>query len=240
MVFAMKAKRTIGTGSESVYVYYFASERRGDSWPCKIGRAKGDPIKRIRTQQASMQERPVVALVMRTSDSDTLESLIHSSLNRAPSFGREWFITSPAEVEQIFQGKLTSLVSIGLRIKSLRRSRGFTQKELADKACLLPKSISSIENDGEYLFSTLTKVLDALDVELVMKSKTGTSPQSRRAGESRSFCRTLPGVAVAVSDRSSAPRSRPSSKGMLKRGNLGDSSTREISWIEYRDVSMMP
>lgn len=171
----MEARRTIGNGKESVYVYYFPSQKAGHSWPCKIGRAKGDPIKRIRTQQASMQERPVVALVIRTPDSGVLESLIHSSLERALSFGKEWFITNPTEVEQIFGGQLRSVASIGLRIRSLRRSKGLTQKELADRAGLLPKSISSIENDGEFLFSTLARVLDALEVELVIGNKRRTS-----------------------------------------------------------------
>jgi DNA-binding XRE family transcriptional regulator len=122
-------------------------------------------------QQASMQEQPIVALVIKTADSGVLESLIHSSLKKASSFGREWFVTNPTEVEKIFYGQSTSFVSIGSRIRSLRRSKRLTQRDLADRAGLLPKSISSIENDGEFLLSTLSKVLDTLDVELVLRKK---------------------------------------------------------------------
>lgn len=184
----VKARRTIGSGSESVYVYYFPSQEADSSWPCKIGRAKGDPIKRIRMQQASMQEQPIVALVIKTNDSGALESLIHSSLKKASSFGREWFVTSPTEVEQIFDGQLSPLVSVGLRIRSLRRSRCLTQKDLADRAGLLPKSISSIENDGEYLFSTLAKVLDALDVDLIIRKKHPTPDCPLSADQRKRSC----------------------------------------------------
>ena len=123
-----------------------------------------------------MQEEPIVALVIKTANSSVLEALIHSSLRKASSFGREWFVTNPIEVEKVVNGRSNSVVSVGLRVRSLRRLRRLTQKDLADRSGLLPKSVSSIENDREFLFSTLSKVLDALDVEFVLQSRAVNQP----------------------------------------------------------------
>lgn len=105
-----RPKRTVGDGSQSVYLYYFPSYRElatlkaEERWPCKIGRSVVDPLVRIMSQgTTALPERPCVELMMLTSDSLALESTIHGLLalrgHRLDSSpGSEWFRTSPDEV----------------------------------------------------------------------------------------------------------------------------------------------
>lgn len=103
-----------GTGSGSVYVYYFPSYRllaefrRDERWPVKIGMTTlGDAKIRISDQQGTaMPERPVVAYVRRSNAPFKLERLVHAvlfcrgrQLDDAP--GSEWFSSSPEEVKSI-------------------------------------------------------------------------------------------------------------------------------------------
>jgi len=103
-----------GTGSGSVYVYYFpsyrllAEYRRDERWPVKVGMtALGDAKIRISDQQGTaMPERPVVAYVRRSNTPLRLERLVHAvlfyrgrQLDDAP--GSEWFSASPEEVKSI-------------------------------------------------------------------------------------------------------------------------------------------
>lgn len=103
-----------GTGSGSVYVYYFPSYRllaefrRDERWPVKVGMAAlGDAKIRITDQQrTAMPERPVVAYVRRSNTPLKLERLVHAvlfcrgrQLDDAP--GSEWFSSSPEEVKSI-------------------------------------------------------------------------------------------------------------------------------------------
>lgn len=55
----------------------------------------------------------------------------------------------------------------GKRLKELRKSRGYTQQALAEKAEIDEKHLSRVEN-GKYFpsFATLNKLLTALDVTL--------------------------------------------------------------------------
>ena len=104
------AELSLGTGSGAIYVYYLPTYRRhaqqlGESvWPCKIGRTDRDPLERILAQAATaLPERPVVALVLRTSLPVAWEAALHGvltirGLKIKDSPGSEWFLTSPEEV----------------------------------------------------------------------------------------------------------------------------------------------
>jgi len=110
-----KADSIIGTGQNSVYVYYYDTYRKfAESygkrfWECKIGRTDKEPLQRIFSQAGTCYpELPHIALIIKCERSSQLESALHSVLkfrNRwienAP--GTEWFITSPEEVESIYQ-----------------------------------------------------------------------------------------------------------------------------------------
>jgi hypothetical protein len=103
-----------GTGSGSVYVYYFPSYkllaefRRDERWPVKVGMtALGDAKIRISDQQGTaMPEQPAVAYVRRSNTPLKLERLVHAvlfyrglQLDNAP--GSEWFNSTPEEVKAI-------------------------------------------------------------------------------------------------------------------------------------------
>ncbi len=107
-------KKTIGSGSGSVYLYYYPNYRRfaesqGETtWACKIGRTEGDPAIRIKEQTTGMPEVAEWALEIRTDKSKLLENIIQSILDylgtkKPDAPGTEWFITSPSEVEHIYQ-----------------------------------------------------------------------------------------------------------------------------------------
>ena len=104
----------IGSGSESVYLYYFPTYRRyaeslGDpQWPCNIGRTEGYVAYRIRDQIGDqLPEKPQLALILRTNDCRWLEAKIHTALKREgkqieDAIGEEWFMTAPNEVKSIY------------------------------------------------------------------------------------------------------------------------------------------
>jgi hypothetical protein len=106
-------ERTLGQGSGAVYVYYLptyrqlAEHRKEDLWPCKVGRTERDPLTRVLAQAATaLPERPVIALVVYTAEPQALESALHGILivrgrQVTSSPGSEWFLTSPAEVEEL-------------------------------------------------------------------------------------------------------------------------------------------
>lgn len=105
----------IGSGNTAVYVYYFDSYRElatlkgNESWECKIGRTDVDPIGRIIGQAGtSYPELPHIALIIYCDDSSLLEKALHNILklkNRwlENSPGKEWYITSPNEIEEIYK-----------------------------------------------------------------------------------------------------------------------------------------
>jgi len=106
--------KCIGCGNNSVYVYYYDSykelaELKGESiWQCKIGRTDVNPLQRIVSQVGTCYpELPHIALVINCNDSAALESALHSILkykhrhiSNAP--GKEWYSTSPSEIEEIY------------------------------------------------------------------------------------------------------------------------------------------
>ena len=111
---AFSAERTIGSGAEGVYVYYLpayrllAEAQAADRWPCKIGLTRGDVAARVLGQVATaLPEVPIIGLEIRTPRARDLEAAIQATLglggHRVEMVpGKEWFATSPSEVESIY------------------------------------------------------------------------------------------------------------------------------------------
>ena len=111
---ALVADEVLGTGDNSVYVYYYdvykklASIEGENSWACKIGRTDRDPIQRVIGQAGTCYpELPHVALIICCDDSSALESAFHSVLKYQNKWlkdapGTEWFLTSPKEIKEIY------------------------------------------------------------------------------------------------------------------------------------------
>lgn len=107
-------EKELGKGKKSVYLYYYnaykelARIKGMHSWECKIGRTDVEPIQRIMGQAGTCYpELPHIALVMYCDDSSQLELAIHSILkvqkkNITSAPGKEWFITSPQEIEEMY------------------------------------------------------------------------------------------------------------------------------------------
>ena len=107
-------EKAIGSGKSSVYLYYYpqyreSSESKGEKvWECKIGRTiHGEADGRIRGQATGLPESPKIGLHIKTDKEVKIERIIHDILEvrgkhieEAP--GREWFLTSPSEVEEIY------------------------------------------------------------------------------------------------------------------------------------------
>lgn len=115
-------ERQVGSGSESVYLYFNPSDRElaklkgKDTWPCKIGRCQGDPTIRVLVQgvKTAFSRPPVVGLVMKSLESVYLEKALHASLRLTgaevpESLGTEWFETSPDRVFAWWTGYLGAL-----------------------------------------------------------------------------------------------------------------------------------
>ena len=112
----LDAERTIGSGKSSVYLYYYqeyrdSAESKGEKvWACKIGRTIHSEVDtRIKEQAGTaLPETPKIGLHIKTDKHEKIEQIIHDVLKvrgkhmeNAP--GREWFLTSPSEVEEIYK-----------------------------------------------------------------------------------------------------------------------------------------
>ena len=110
----LEPERTIGSGNSSVYLYYYpqykeSAESKGEKvWQCKIGRTiDGEADRRIKGQATGLPEVPKIGLHIKTDEEKKIERIIHDILKvrgkhieNAP--GTEWFVTSPSEVEEIY------------------------------------------------------------------------------------------------------------------------------------------
>ena len=108
-------ERTIGSGKQSVYLYYYpayqilAGLQDEEVWACKIGRSRSGAISRIRSQtRTALPEFPKVGLIIKTDESGLMEKAIQYILRiqgkqKQDAPGNEWFITSPSEVEQVYE-----------------------------------------------------------------------------------------------------------------------------------------
>ena len=113
----------LGSGRQEVYLYYYSTYRenaerkrspvwkqsRKDAlWRCKIGETHDQDTETRTGQQGRVfPEKKVIALIMKTDDSKRLETRIHEILKMWDRWvenaeGEEWFLTSPAEVERIY------------------------------------------------------------------------------------------------------------------------------------------
>ena len=120
-------EKTIGSGSDSVYLYYyptyrhFAESQGKTTWVCKIGRTERGVDIRIKEQITGMPEKPVVSLAIRTDKPKVLENIIHNILDfygkKQDGSGNEWFITSPSEIENLYRNCGTANEQILLRDK---------------------------------------------------------------------------------------------------------------------------
>jgi hypothetical protein len=110
---SLSAEQTLGSGTGAIYVYYLptyrrhAHERGEGVWPCKIGRTDRDPLERILAQAATaLPERPIVSVVLRTSNPIAWEAALHGiltirGLRMKDSPGSEWFLTSPEQLLEL-------------------------------------------------------------------------------------------------------------------------------------------
>ena len=122
----LETERIIGSGNGSVYLYYYPqyqerAESKGESvWECKIGRTThSEAGTRIRQQATGLPESPMIGLHIKTDKEKKIERIIHDILkvrgtHIADAPGREWFLTSPSEVEDIYNFIGESSGEIGL------------------------------------------------------------------------------------------------------------------------------
>ena len=108
-----KSERSIGSGRNSVYLYYYqwdrdsAKSKRQNVWECKIGLAERSLQERLR-EQVTDPENFKLGLHIQTDDNPVeIERAIHNELKERGqhikrSLRTEWFLTSPSEVEKIY------------------------------------------------------------------------------------------------------------------------------------------
>jgi hypothetical protein len=94
-----------GTGSVYAYGYKCAPDR------LKIGRSDGDVVRRIAEQiGTSTPDRPVLHVVLATSNPGALERALHGALTlrdrRVDGGGKEWYRTTVAEIVAIYYAVL--------------------------------------------------------------------------------------------------------------------------------------
>ena len=103
----------LGTGNKWVYCFYFELDQyrairdKKWCWKCNIGRTGEDPFNRIRDQTSGAPKAPIISLLIRTDDEQTLESYIHNILkgkgrHLTNTDTNEDFLTCPSEVARIF------------------------------------------------------------------------------------------------------------------------------------------
>ena len=106
-------QQILGKGEGWVYLYYFdrekaeAQDQGNEVWPCKIGRTEREPEKRIQEQMDEGSDIPIMALLLGTDKHRVLERTIHGILtlrgvHLEHGQGKEWFLTSPNEVIDIY------------------------------------------------------------------------------------------------------------------------------------------
>lgn len=112
----LNSEETIGSGRNSVYLYYDQQKRdraesKGENvWECKIGRTEQELHTRIYQQGSTAipVERFKLGLHIKTGKEKKIERIIHDILKVRGRYvdgapGKEWFLTSPSEVEEIYK-----------------------------------------------------------------------------------------------------------------------------------------
>ena len=106
-------RQIFGSGKHWVYLYYFPHDKEkaksnGEPfWPCKIGQVNENPEGRVRKQTLGVPALPHIALLLKVDKHLALETAIHKiltlrgrHLEKLP--GKEWFLTNPDEVWEIY------------------------------------------------------------------------------------------------------------------------------------------
>ena len=115
-------QQIFGDGEGWVYLYYFdkkkaeARDQGNAVWPCKIGRTGREPEKRIQ-EQLEDADIPMIALLLRTDKPKVLERTIHGILTLRGVHlrhveGKEWFLTNPDEIIDIYRFIVNKNVSL--------------------------------------------------------------------------------------------------------------------------------
>ncbi len=111
----LDTEKTIGSGKQAVYLYYYPAYQRLAElqdeavWACKIGKSRNDPIGRIVSQtRTALPEYPKIGLIIKTDELNLMENTIQNILKlqgkqKQDAPGNEWFITSPSEIEQLYE-----------------------------------------------------------------------------------------------------------------------------------------
>lgn len=106
--------KEIGVGEETVYVYYYPIYKKyallnnQTEWQCKVGMTTKNIWDRIYSQAATcFPEEPFIALIIKCDDARAVETLLHKILKNKNKWiesapGKEWFLTSPDEIENIY------------------------------------------------------------------------------------------------------------------------------------------
>jgi DNA-binding Xre family transcriptional regulator len=140
-----------------------------DRWKCKIGSAaSADPSKRISQQAIAMTTVPVLGLVIRTENGLVLEKHLQGLLKgqRADCPGKEWFLTSPDEIETMWRDLGNSPRSYGWFVRKGRMRKRLSQTQLAELCGLRQRTVSDVENDKGVQLSTLYKIFDVLGIKV--------------------------------------------------------------------------
>ena len=78
------------------------------------------------------------------------------------------------------QYKIKTIYQLGIALKSLRKSSGFTQKEITNKVGLLQKTISSLESGAsQSTIESLMKLLAALECDIILVPKNTNSTDEK-------------------------------------------------------------
>lgn len=121
--------KTVGTGSEAVYVYFNPSDQELAElknlpiWPCKIGMTTVLPVEnRIISQgvKTAFSRPPAIALVILTDNAFRLEKALHHSLHMAgcestESLGTEWFLTNPDKIESWYHSFINATDRLSIK-----------------------------------------------------------------------------------------------------------------------------
>lgn len=111
----IEPEKITGSGKQSVYLYYYPAYKRlaelqeEEVWACKIGKSRNDPVDRIVSQtRTALPEYPKVGLIIKTDELNLMENAIQNILklqkkHKQDAPGNEWFVTSPSEVEKVYE-----------------------------------------------------------------------------------------------------------------------------------------
>ena len=110
--FNLEAVRTLGKGKNAVYLCYYPAYRYlakyegKEFWACKMGSTAPQVCLEI-------PEPPEIGLIFKTDDPENLAQVLHNILKLrgkqiADAPGKEWFLTSPSETEDIYKNVIGS------------------------------------------------------------------------------------------------------------------------------------